>query len=68
VRDLVAAEPLAALDYVSVAHPETLTELDEIAGTTEFVDLERKGQGAALVSLAARFGRARLLDNVTLGA
>ncbi|EWT06155.1 pantoate--beta-alanine ligase [Intrasporangium chromatireducens Q5-1] len=68
VRELVRAEPLAELDYVSVADPDTLAELEWIDDTTQLVDPERKGRGAALVSLAARFGRARLLDNVTLGA
>lgn len=54
MRELIAAEPLARLDYVSVADPETLTELERI-------------QGPALVSLAVRIGKTRLIDNVTLG-
>ena len=51
---LIQSEPLANIDYVSVAHPETLEELDAA------VD-------GALVSLAVRFGATRLIDNVTLG-
>lgn len=43
-----------ALEYVSVADPLTLAELDAPAG-------------AAVISLAARVGRARLIDNVLLG-
>ena len=43
-----------ALEYVSVADPMTLAELD---GPTE----------SAVISLAARVGRARLIDNVLLG-
>jgi pantoate--beta-alanine ligase len=52
--DVLAEEELARPDYVSIAHPETLEELDRI-------------QGRALVSLAVRIGRTRLIDNVTLG-
>ncbi|HEX5141034.1 MAG TPA: pantoate--beta-alanine ligase, partial [Dehalococcoidia bacterium] len=47
-------EELARIDYVSVADPETLEELDRI-------------HGPALVSLAVRIGRTRLIDNFTLG-
>jgi pantoate--beta-alanine ligase len=43
-----------ALEYVSVADPLTLAELDAPAA-------------AAVISLAARVGRARLIDNVLLG-
>ena len=43
-----------ALEYVSVADPLTLAELDGPAD-------------AAVISLAARVGRARLIDNVLLG-
>jgi pantoate--beta-alanine ligase len=55
MRDVIDAEELARLDYVSVADPMTLDEL-------------RRIQGPALVSLAVRFGRTRLIDNITLGA
>jgi pantoate--beta-alanine ligase len=52
----LAAEPLAHPDYVSVADPETLQELD----------LTPPGQ-AALASLAVRIGRGtRLIDNTLL--
>lgn len=47
----IAAEPLASLDYASVADPETLQELDTVAGH-------------ALLSLAVRFGTIRLIDNM----
>jgi pantoate--beta-alanine ligase len=53
VREL-AGKGSVALEYVSVADPLTLTELDAPAD-------------AAVVSLAARVGRARLIDNVLLG-
>jgi pantoate--beta-alanine ligase len=62
VRKVVDAEPLAALEYVSVADSRTLAELAEVD------EVDGVGAAPALVSLAARFGRARLIDNVTLGA
>jgi pantoate--beta-alanine ligase len=48
---LIAAEPLASLDYASVANAETLQELDIVSGR-------------ALLSLAVRFGAVRLIDNM----
>ena len=51
---LIRGEPRASIDYVSIAHPQTLEELDEISGP-------------ALVSLAVRIGKTRLIDNVMLG-
>jgi pantoate--beta-alanine ligase len=50
MRDILAAEPLATVDYVSVADASTLEELDRV-------------DGAALLSLAVRFGATRLIDN-----
>ncbi len=50
VRDMVDAEPLADLEYISCAHPETLQELDG--------EVER-----ALLSMAVRVGKTRLIDN-----
>lgn len=53
MRAVLAAEPLAQPDYVSIADPDTLAELDAIA----------PGRGA-LASLAVRIGRGtRLIDN-----
>lgn len=54
VRRTIAAEPLARLDYVSLADPDH--DLEE---------LERAGDGA-LLSTAAWIGPTRLIDNVTL--
>ena len=51
---LLEAEPAAAVEYVSVADAETLVELDAM-------------DGPALVSMAVRIGRVRLIDNVVLG-
>jgi pantoate--beta-alanine ligase len=53
MRDLISEEPLASIDYVSIADPETLEELDTPAPK-------------ALVSLAVRIGKTRLIDNITL--
>ena len=50
---LIAAEALAAIDYVSIADAESLDELAMV-------------DRPALVSLAVHFGRARLIDNTTL--
>ena len=55
VRNRIAAEPLAEIDYISLADSETLAEIE---GAVE---------PPALLSLAVRFGAARLIDNVTLG-
>ena len=49
----LAAEPLAREEYVSVADPDSLDELEQVAG-------------AALLSIAARIGKVRLIDNLNL--
>ncbi|MFL5735415.1 MAG: pantoate--beta-alanine ligase [Chloroflexia bacterium] len=51
----LAAEPLARSDYVSVADPATLQELDDTGQATQ-----------ALASLAVRIGKTRLIDNFIL--
>ena len=53
MRAHIESEPLAELDYVSVADATTLEELDQVSGP-------------ALVSLAVRIGTVRLVDNITL--
>ena len=53
MRETLAAEPLADVDYVSVADGTTLAELDRV-------------DGPALLSLAVRFGTTRLIDNELL--
>jgi len=52
--DVLATEPLASPEYVSVADTGTLTELDRL-------------DGPALLSMAVRFGSTRLIDNELLG-
>jgi pantoate--beta-alanine ligase len=53
MRQTLAAEPLADVDYVSVADGTTLAELDRL-------------HAPALLSLAVRFGTTRLIDNEPL--
>ncbi len=53
MRDTIAAEKPARLDYVSIADPVTLQELDTISGS-------------ALCSLAVFLGNTRLIDNIIL--
>ena len=53
MRSLVESEPLAHIDYVSVADANTLEELASVSGE-------------ALASLAVRIGRMRLIDNLPL--
>jgi len=55
MQDVLAAEPLAQVDYISVADAETLRECEGAI------------TGAVLLSMAVRIGRARLIDNITLG-
>ena len=50
MRDKLATEPLASPEYVSCADTATLLELDHVSG-------------AALLSMAVRFGDVRLIDN-----
>jgi pantoate--beta-alanine ligase len=55
MTEILAAEPLAQPEYVSVADTRTLLELDTV-------------DGPALASMAVKIGRTRLIDNVILGA
>ena len=55
VRRRLKEEPLIeGVDYVSLADPSTMDELENL-------------QGQAMVSVAVRMGRARLIDNLLLG-
>ena len=51
---LIQTEPLAQIDYISIADAESLKELGKVDRT-------------AMASLAVRFGKARLIDNAFLG-
>ena len=50
---LIQKQPLANIDYVSITDNETLDELDVVIPP-------------ALVSLAVRIGKTRLIDNIIL--
>ncbi len=54
MRNMLATEPLAKPEYVSVADPATLDELAQV------------GEQGAVLSLAVRVGPARLIDNMLL--
>jgi len=53
VRAELAKEPLAQVEYVKLCDTESLDDLERVEGT-------------ALLALAVRFGRARLIDNRVL--
>jgi pantoate--beta-alanine ligase len=48
---LIGREPLAAVDYISICDPDSLAELARI-------------DGPALVALAVKIGKTRLIDNL----
>ena len=50
---LIQKEPLADIDYISIADAETLEELDRV-------------KPPALVSMAVKIGKTRLIDNIVL--
>ena len=53
IAGTINAEPLARLDYVSAADPQTLQEQDQISGSL-------------LLSTAVFFGQTRLIDNILI--
>jgi pantoate--beta-alanine ligase len=53
MADLIKKQPLAKIDYISIANAETLEELDVV-------------KPPALVSMAVRIGKTRLIDNVVV--
>ena len=55
VADLINAEPLAHLDYAEVVDAETLQAVDPLVGELRLL-------------AAARFGKARLIDNIAAGS
>jgi pantoate--beta-alanine ligase len=55
VAGIVEAEPLAELDYVAVVDADSLTVPEPLGGRLRLL-------------VAARFGRARLIDNVGVTA
>ena len=53
MESIIAAQPLAKIDYVAVVHPETLTPVDDVAR-------------GAVALVAVRIGTTRLIDNAVL--
>lgn len=53
MRDILAAEPRARVDYVEIVHPQTLDSLSTIADE-------------CLIALAVYIGSARLIDNMLI--
>lgn len=53
ITSLISAEPLAQIQYISIADARTLEELSDISSS-------------ALVSLAVKVGKTRLIDNIIL--
>jgi pantoate--beta-alanine ligase len=51
---LIRKQPLADIEYISIADAETLDELDRV-------------KPPALISMAVRLGKTRLIDNVVVG-
>ena len=54
VREKIASEPLAQIDYVTIVDDETLEPIDKIV------------EKAALIAVAVRFGNTRLIDNTVV--
>jgi pantoate--beta-alanine ligase len=53
MTELIEKEPLASIDYISIANNETLKEIHRV-------------KPPALVSMAVKFGKVRLIDNIVL--
>ncbi|MCR5359505.1 MAG: pantoate--beta-alanine ligase [Thermoguttaceae bacterium] len=53
MRALIETAPSSAIDYISIADPDTLEELDAV-------------EGSAVILLAVRIGTTRLIDNMIL--
>lgn len=51
IKKIIGQSKSAKVDYISVVHPETLEDLNDISGKS-------------VIAVAARFGKTRLIDNV----
>ena len=54
IREKIETEPLAQIDYVAIVDAETLEPVEKI------------GENAVLIAVAARFGNVRLIDNTVI--
>jgi pantoate--beta-alanine ligase len=52
-EEIIRVQPAAAIDYVKVCHPETIEDLERI-------------DDKALIALAVKIGKTRLIDNRVL--
>lgn len=50
IEKVIKAEPLATVDYIAITNPDTIEEWDDI-------------NGPALIALAVKIGKTRLIDN-----
>ena len=53
MTELINREPLAQIEYISIANANTLEEVDRV-------------NTPALISMVVRFGKTRLIDNIVL--
>lgn len=53
IMGMISSKPLTCIDYVSIVNDKTLNDIKEIKGTI-------------LISLAVKFGRTRLIDNLMM--
>ncbi len=53
VRKEILSEPYTEIDYVQIVHPDTITDVEEVTG-------------GALLALAVKVGKTRLIDNCML--
>ena len=53
VEKLILSHPFTDIDYVNVCDPMTLEDVDRI-------------EGEAILALAVKVGKARLIDNLTI--
>jgi len=53
MRDVLAEAPLAEVEYVEIVDPDEIVPVESVAG-------------GALIALAVRFGRTRLIDNTII--
>lgn len=54
MHNLITSEPLASIDYISISDPGSLKELSVVSGP-------------ALIALAVKIGKTRLIDNLVWG-
>ena len=68
IRKVIETSPTAQIDYVSVADPMTLEELTDLSQDRPAPSVVgmTKDSARAVVLLAVRFGKTRLIDNTLL--